>query len=243
MLAFLSEFLKGFWNWIQLFSWWQGLLIISVCLIIVSVGKYWRNIFARFATFGVDNETLQYRMFWGMLNNALNIIVKNEIRKSFKENGFDHLSGNDFSNYVKDKSKTLQAMLKQYIMDLYPPESSRLKVSLDDVLDYLNQRNLVFESLIFEIFAEAKKFKRYEIDFFERVDISFSEEVEKFIRKKNDIDCKNCLLILFGKREIAENKKRNVKTLKSQMNFVEQKLIEINSDIMNFYSQKMGEDK
>lgn len=243
MSSTLTDVLTGFWKWLTPFEWWQGLIVLAVMLIIF---KYFPLLWKAFRNLcllvfnGAKSETLQYRMYWGLVNNVLSILLKNELRRSFKENGFDNLSGHEFASFVKDKSKTLHAMLRQHLMDLYPPDERKLFVSMEEIMDYLDKKESEYEDIIFEIFIEAKKFKRHEIETYKKIDINFGDEVERFVKKNKDMNCMNCLLVLFGKREIAENKKRNIKTLKSQMNFTEQKLIELHSDLMDFYSKKLN---
>jgi hypothetical protein len=237
MMSWIGEFFKGFWGFIGALAWWQGLIVLVVVMITFFIGKYWKNISKMF---GSSSDTLQYRMFWGLISDAFNIKVKDEIRRSFKENGFHDSSGNDFSIYVKNQSNVLVSILKDHIMNLYPPNSSKMVVNLDEILDYIDKNESVMEDRFFEIYIEAKKLKKYEVDTIATIDKKFEEEIGRFIKKKTPDDCKNCLIILFGKREIAENKKNKIKTLKSQMNFTEQKLTEIMSDFLTFFSEKIS---
>jgi len=241
---FDAETWEVFFDFIESFGmdWWQALIFITVILFTWAVGKFWRNVLAWIGKKlgGVSPETLQYRMFWGLVSDALNIKMKNELRRSFKENGFHETSGNDFSAYVKNQSKALMSMLRDHIINLYPPTNNKLIVSMEDVLDYLDKKEPEIEDSFFEIYIEAKRLRKHEIDKKADIETKFAEEINTFVEKDHD-DCSSCMLILFGKREIAENKKEQIKTLKAQMNFVEQKFTEIQSDLLSFYSEKIND--
>jgi len=238
------DLFKGFWGYLgqSNFLWWQTLIIIFVIIVSLMIGKFWQDIIIwigeRFT--GQNTVTLQYRMFWGLSNDVINMRMKDEFRRSLKENGFDILSGNDFSNYVKNQSKLLMSILRNYIINLYPPNKN-IKITMEDILEYIDKKESAIEDTIFEIYIEAKRIKKQDTEQYDLFDKKFEQEIEKFIKsKKDNLDCKNCLIILFGKREIVENKKSKIKTLKSQMNFVEQKLSEIHSDLLSFYSEKIN---
>lgn len=235
----------AFWNAVtqilSIYEWWQGLIYVVVCMITFFIGKYWRNIFIWIGKKFVSDypPTLQYRMFWGLINDAINIRAKDEIRRCFSENGFHNTTGQEFSLYVKNESNVIIDMIKDHIINLYPPTNTRMSVSMQEVLNFLKTEQHAIEDTIFEIFVEAKRLKKYEIEKFIEIEEKFVNEINMFV-DKNTSDCKNCLIILFGKREIAENKKDRIKTLKAQMNFAEQKLSDIQSEFLAYYSEKIN---
>jgi hypothetical protein len=234
------DFFKGFWLYLAQLSWWQSAIIIAMVVFIYVVGKFWTKVLTWIGTklFPDSSDVIQYRMFWGLSNDAINIQIKNEIRRSFKENGFDILSGNDFVQYVKNQSKTMMSILRNHIINLYPT-SKKLKIPMDDLLEFIRKKESEIEDIFFEIYSEAKKIKKNDEDKLKEIDEKFEKEIEKFINNKNNNDCNDCLLILHGKGEIVKNKKSNIKTLKSQMNFSEQKLSKIHSDFLTYYSEKI----
>ncbi|MFW6282043.1 MAG: hypothetical protein ACOC1O_04545 [bacterium] len=241
----ISDFFKGFWTYMTTIEWWQALIVIFIIVFTIVVGKFWRNVLIWFGNkwFG-DDSTLQYRMFWGLTNDAINIQMKEEILRSFKENGFCELSGNNFAQYAKNQNKIVTSILKNHIINLYPISKSGLKVNMDDVLNYISIKEAYIEDIIFEIYIEAKRIKNYNDELITSIDAKFEKEIDNYIkRKKSETDCKTCLAVLFGKREIAENKKSKIKTFPAQKNFAEQKLSEIHSDLITFFSEKMNEKK
>jgi len=234
--------LNEFWKLLANFEWWQSLLFLTIFMIITLVVKgfgpkikFWLQ-----SCFDSMPETLHYRMFAGLITDVLHVRMKNEFRRMFKENGFAHLSGNEFSIYVKDKSKNIMSLLKNHIINLYPPNNNKMFVKMEEIIEHFDKKSPDIEDILFEIFIEAKKWVQYEEATLLNIDEKFEEEIEKFIKKPHTGDCKTCLVVLFGKREITENKKKQIQTLKNQMNFVEQKLEQIQSDFLNFYSQKLN---
>jgi hypothetical protein len=241
----IAEFFKGFWNYISPFAWWQGLITIFVVLVTFYIGKYWRNVIGwfgeRFVLGSNKTDTLQYRMFWGLVRDVIQIQIKDELRRAMHENHFAEYSGNEYTNYVKDKSKLLISLMKQHIVNLYPSPTVKMKVSIEQVMKYLDDWNSDFEDIVFDIFNESKKIKKHNVELLKKIDADFIEEVEDFVTQNPAKgNCTECLMMMFGKREVAESRKRQVQTIKLQMNIVEQKLIELQSKILTFYSNVLN---
>lgn len=244
---FLSDFAKGFFQFLVNvnYEWWQATILISAVLFVVVVGKFWTQVISWVgdkidSLFSYKSKTLQYRMFWGLSNDVINIQMKDEIRRSFKENGFSEMSGNDFAQYVKNQNKVLMSILKDYFINLYPSDNRKLSVEMDHILNFIEKKQPHIEDIIFEVYIEAKRIKKQDDKDLLEIDKRFVKEIDKYVNRNNANDCKNCLVVLFGKREIAENKKAKIKTLKAQMNFTEQKLSEIHSDLISFYSESLN---
>jgi len=239
------DFFKELIKYVSAFEWWEGLIILSVITFILLVGKFWRNVlaFLGIKMLGEKSETLYYRMFWGLSNDAVNIKMKDEIRRSFKENGFCELDEKDFLQYVKNQSKNLVAALRNHIINLYPPDNRGMLVSMEEILDQIDKDEAKYESFFLEIYMEAKKFKRQDDEEINEIDKRFEQEITDFAKNKTNVDCGSCVTIMFGKKVIAENKKSKFKTLKSQMNFTEQKLTELHSSLISFYSDKINDKK
>ena len=217
-------------------------IVIFIIILIISIfGKKIINFIKNMIKNNkIENVTLLYRTFWGITNHVLNVQMRDEFRRSFKENGFYNLEGAEFTQYVKNQSKILFSMFKNSIINLYPDNRKEIKVSMDNIIDYIEKNNQSFDDLVYEIYDTVKKIKLEKDKELELIDIEFEKDIDDFIINKGDVDCKNCFKILFGKREIAENKRYKIKTLKAQMNFVEQKLIEIHSHYISFYSEQLN---
>lgn len=239
----MGDLLYGFWNYVSWLDWWQAIIIIIVVLSAILIDKFARPIFKWIGRIIVrkkfESNTLQYRMFSGIVNESLNILIKNEFRRSCKENHLDQLTGLDFNNYVKDKHKRIIAILKKHIIDFYP-SNSNLKISIDNILEYIKSKDSFYEDMVLAIFTEARQIKIDNDKKLVEIENEFINDMNNFVRNESkNVDCRNCLLIILSKKEILGSKKETIHILKNQMNFVEQKLIEIYSDLANFYSSKL----
>jgi hypothetical protein len=67
------------------------------------------------------NVDIEYKFFTELLKDAL-ILVKNEIRKSYKENGYFEMSDSDFSIYLKDKNRLVINLIVQHVKSMYPSQ-------------------------------------------------------------------------------------------------------------------------
>lgn len=126
-------------------------------------------------------ENKQYRLYQGILGTAL-IAVKDEIRRSFKENGFEHLGGLEFSNYVKNKFATLVSLAKDHINNLYPYEG--MLVSMEDRMKNIERLESRLEDWCFELFAKAKDLSIEAKKKAELLSKEFSKEVDEFLQGK-----------------------------------------------------------
>lgn len=103
-----------------------------------------------------ETEAVQHKLFYGLLKDAL-LLVKDEIRRSLKENGFFELDGSGFSFYVKDKEKTLVSLMEQHLRNLYPDRGVVLNVQ--DVLKLFGNRAGQIEEIVFEMYTYSKNIK------------------------------------------------------------------------------------
>jgi len=127
-------------------------------------------------------ENKQYRLYQGILGNAL-VSVKDELRRSFKENGFDNLSGVEFTAYVKNKIVSLMVLGKDHVTNMYPYEG--MIVSNTDRLEMLKLRAGILEDICFELFVKAKEIKKDAHDKVVALDKEFAEEMNEFLVAKD----------------------------------------------------------
>ena len=129
-------------------------------------------------------ETKQYRLYQGLLSNSL-CTVKDEIRRSFKENGFEELSGSEFSNYVKNKAQALYAMASTHIGDQYPYEKMIVSWEIrqqDISTNYIHK----IEDACFEVFQHAKDIKRYARIQLDKINDDLVGEINDFVQRNED---------------------------------------------------------
>lgn len=129
----------------------------------------------------LNKEDRDYKVYKGALIESLGL-VKDEVRKSFKENGFEELSGNQFSNYVKDKVISLLSIATIYVDNEYP---HNMIISREDWLDFIkNSYAHKAEDICFEVFQKAKDVKKRSKDELEKLNRSFSQDISEFMGSK-----------------------------------------------------------
>ncbi len=126
-------------------------------------------------------ENKQYRIYQGVLTSAF-FSIKDEIRRSFKENGFENLSGAEFSTYVRSKLVSLVALGKSHINDLYPYEG--MLVTTEDRMKNLDAMLGKLEDICFELYIKAKDIKLDAKKKVELLEKEFAKEMDEFLQVK-----------------------------------------------------------
>lgn len=128
----------------------------------------------------VDSNTLdkEYIHYKECLANAFEL-AKREIRRSFKENGFEDLSGKDFADYVKGKMGDLLAITQSYVMNAYFKDSV---VPIEYRFKNFDER--AFEDIAFEIYMKAKEIKKESKMKLDKLQEEFKKEIDDFIKDK-----------------------------------------------------------
>jgi hypothetical protein len=126
-----------------------------------------------------EEEDKQYKQYCETLKNAL-MTCKDEIRRSFKDNGFHELSGIEYSSYIKDKTGTLISIAKSYMVDRFPHEN--MAVSLDHCLKNLDTR--MIEDITFEVFNRAKAIRMEAEENVAKIDVDFKEDLDKYVEEQ-----------------------------------------------------------
>jgi hypothetical protein len=125
-------------------------------------------------------ESIQYKAYLGLVNDAL-YLVKEELERCFRENGFHEKSGLEFSLYVKDKTKNLVFIIQQHLKNLYPTVG--MAVPIEKEIDNIEKNFHYIQDIIFEIFEDAKSIKKTAENKLKECDI----ELIKFINKDLNI--------------------------------------------------------
>ena len=127
----------------------------------------------------LETENIEYVLVKELSSNATDL-VKKEIRRSFKENGFPQMTGREFSDYVKDETSTIIGLLTRYIMDSYPLYG--MMVPLTDLLSLVNRDYI--EDIIFEIYSFAKQVKNTSLRAIEEDEKKLAADIDEFIKAK-----------------------------------------------------------
>lgn len=109
------------------------------------------------------------------LKNSMNL-AKDELRRSFKENGFYDLSGTEFSNWVKGKTKDLIALTRSYLRQHYPYQG--MIIPIEERFDRLDEGSM--EDVVFEIYVNAKEVYRDAHEDLDRLDTDFITDIYNF---------------------------------------------------------------
>jgi hypothetical protein len=102
-------------------------------------------------------ESVQYKLVDSLLKDAM-VNVKNEIRRSFKDNGFYDMDNSDFYSYVKDRTKTVGGMIHQYFRSIYPDRGG--VITIYEILFLFEEKQLFLSSLISDVYNNAQEVKR-----------------------------------------------------------------------------------
>jgi len=104
------------------------------------------------ASIDVIRENKEYILYQEALANSL-LPIKNEIRRSLKENGFIDMSAPEFTDYIKNKTKLLITMGQEYIRSRYPFENMIVKIQ-----DRFNQTpEEMIEGSVNDFYTKAKQ--------------------------------------------------------------------------------------
>jgi len=124
------------------------------------------------------DESVQYKLILGIIKDAF-VTVKNELRRSFKDNGFHDLYGSELSVYTKNETNGLINIIIQHVQNIYPDNDNILEIS--EIIKTTIAIKSDIEPIVHDIYTNAKDTKE---DVWERiVDIQkqFCDWVDNFI--------------------------------------------------------------
>lgn len=124
------------------------------------------------------NESVQYKLAYGLLKDAF-MVVKDDVRRSFKDNGFYDYTGTDLSTYIKDRVRTLVSMITQYIRNIYPDRSGIF--SLDDITRIVEIKTPDLSAIISDVYSNAKDVKIESDNKVEEIKNQFGKWVDDFV--------------------------------------------------------------
>lgn len=120
-------------------------------------------------------ENKEYLLYQEALSCAM-VQIKNELRRAFKENGFMDFSNNEFSDYVRGKTKLLISVGREYLRSRYPFEN--MIVPLEWRFDRLPESQI--ESAVSDLFSKAKQIKLVADEKIEQLGIKYDKDMEEF---------------------------------------------------------------
>ncbi len=120
------------------------------------------------------------------LKNSL-LAVKDEIRRSFKENGFSFVSEVEFTQYVKEKTKTLLAISRTYLRQHYIETDSTI-VTLNHRFEKMDNNHInKIEDYTFQIFTNAKDMQKDTAKKKKELSIALKKEIDSFVNGSSEV--------------------------------------------------------
>jgi len=127
-----------------------------------------------------NKENKEFILYHELISNAL-FVAKDEVRRSFKENGFHNMNDMEFSIYLKDRANTLNTIVKEYLSRNYP--ISGMIVPIDERLKRSQVRHgILIENLIRDVYSNAKDIRTKIENELELLQKKFSEQINEFIK-------------------------------------------------------------
>lgn len=109
-------------------------------------------------------------------------MIKDEVRKSFKENGFIDLNDSEFLIYIKSKLQTFISIVKSYLTTYYFQNNNTI-VSLKYRFENLDHTML--NDMMFNIFGNARNIVKESILKEQELKDKFKKEIDDFIEGRN----------------------------------------------------------
>ena len=124
-------------------------------------------------------ESVQYILVYCLLKDSL-LLIKDEIRRSFKDNGFFNLSGSEFSWYVKERTQAISSMLTQYMRNIYPDRGGVLQ--LQKILRSMEEEATFLSGIINDIYSYASEVRIETDERVKKMQEEFGAWVDKFTK-------------------------------------------------------------
>ena len=134
--------------------------------------------FARENPSSID-ENIQHKLIYGLFKDAL-VGVKDEIRRSFKDNGFHDMSSSDFTAYTKDRVSVVTSMLNQYVRNMFPNKTNLL--SQNQLIDIIKNGNNSLSIIFNDVYTHARETRIESENKIDRLQQEFGLWVDKFIK-------------------------------------------------------------
>lgn len=122
-------------------------------------------------------ELVQYKLIHCLLKESL-LNIKDEIRRSFKDNGFNNLKGSEFSWYVKERTQVISSMLTQYMKNIYPDRGGVLRLS--KILESTENETIFLSGIINDIYSYAREVRIETDERIKDMQKEFSIWIDKF---------------------------------------------------------------
>jgi len=131
----------------------------------------------------VDNgmESKEFILYQELLRNSL-YETKDEIRRSFKENGFHTMNNNEFDEYIKERSKLLLTIAREHIQRSYPMNMIIPVIERFKRYDTISSKKI--DQLIRDMYVNAKEVRCRVEKELEELQTKFIGDVDSLVESK-----------------------------------------------------------
>lgn len=126
-----------------------------------------------------DQYEVQYKLFYGLLKDCL-LAIKDEFRRSMKENGFFEMESYEFDNYVKEKTKNATSIVVQHFRNLYPTRG--IIVPVEKIVELTEKNSSSLQDNFLSIYVAAKQTIHECTSEMGQLEKQFSQWVDSFIK-------------------------------------------------------------
>jgi len=131
-----------------------------------------------------DRKATQSALYCEALKNSM-LSVKDEIRRSIKENGFEDMSESEYAHYVKDKTHTMITIIRSYLNQHYV-DNDKMIVKLNDRFEKMDKYHIEkFESWAFDVFTNAKNIAIESANKKMKISKDLKNEIDSFIKPRS----------------------------------------------------------
>jgi len=127
-------------------------------------------------------ENKEFILYRELLSNSL-FETKDEIRRSFKENGFHDMNDRDFDQYIKDRSTLLLTIAREHIQRSYPSNMIIPIIERFKRYDIVSAKKI--EYIIRDIYINAKEIRCRVLKELDELQFKFVDEVDSLVERKN----------------------------------------------------------
>ena len=129
-----------------------------------------------------SRKVTESALYCEALKNGM-LSLKDELRRSFKENGFASFSEGEYTQYVKDKTKILLTTVRSYLNQHYV-ETDETVIKLRDRFEKMDKFHISkFEGWVFEVFSNAKDLGEETIKNKRNLENKFRADIDKFVNE------------------------------------------------------------
>lgn len=134
------------------------------------------------------DEVVQYKLVYGLFRDAL-LNIKDEMRRSFKDNGFYDLSGSEFMAFTRDRTAIVHSILDQYVRNIFPDHAG--VISPQDVIDVFEKEREFIGATFNDIYTYARNIRAEAHNNINMFMADFKKWIDEFIHPKEKQNGRN----------------------------------------------------